>query len=254
MTTIKVGVRKKARAIASERREPLHGFGAQLNTYVFTDKRTGFTHNTGQTQNLTKTQRVALEDVVREAEPGHCRIFVQRGLNPDTEGGRSAPGFRALLDTIALADAAGAKTVNLTWWGQGPYARKERLRALKWPNADVLVGWPHPNLPKWPKALIEPDGPGGIPGPRDQMRRFARIVHEARTTSPCITHVTIQNEVNGALTDIAMKGVPNLSMRLYEHLYRVFADALAELDDPQGVFPNLREAITLVAGDLLQDG
>jgi hypothetical protein len=254
VTVITVAVPKKAPAIPIGGREPLHGFGAQLNTFVFTEKRTGFTRGNGQTQNLTDAQRMALEDAVREAEPGHCRIFVQRGLNPDSERGRSAPGFKALLDTIALADAAGAKTVNLTWWGQGPYALKERLRTLKWPSDAVLTGWPHPDLPKWPKALTEPDGPGGMPGPRDQMRRFARIVHEARRRFPCVTHATIHNEVNGPKTDIAMKGVPNLSMRLYEYLYRAFADALAGLGDPQGAFPNLRNAITIVAGDLVQDG
>ncbi len=43
-------------------------------------------------------------------------------------------------------------------------------------------------------------------------------------------------------------------MRLYEHLYRCFADALAELDDPRGEFPTLRQAITIVAGDLVQQG
>ena len=86
------------------------------------------------------------------------------------------------------------------------------------------------------------------------MRRFAGIVHVARKAFPCVTHATIQNEPNGSETDIARKGVPNLSMRLYEHLYRAFADALAELDDPQREFPNLRKAVTIVAGDLLRDG
>ena len=37
------------------------------------------------------------------------------------------------MDTIRLADEAGAN-VNLTWWGQGPYANNKRLRALDWPN------------------------------------------------------------------------------------------------------------------------
>jgi hypothetical protein len=86
------------------------------------------------------------------------------------------------------------------------------------------------------------------------MRRFARIVHEARRQFPCVTHVTIQNEVNGPNTDIALKDVPNLSMRLYEHLYRAFADALTELDDPQGAAPSLRKALTIVAGDLVEQG
>jgi hypothetical protein len=245
-----IEVPNKGPAIPVGRREPVHGFGAQLNTFVFTDAGTGFKHEgTGQTQNLTPTQRGVLRDAVCEAAPGHCRVFV-RGLDPDSP---DAPAFRALLDTLEMAQAAGSKTVNLTWWG-GPYADRERLSQLNWPNETVLTGWPRQGLRKWPEELTKPDGPNGLPGPRNHMRRFARIVHVARKKFPCVTHVTIQNEPNGSLTDIARKGVPNLSMRLYEHLYRAFADALAELDDPQGEFPNLRKAITLVAGDLLRDG
>lgn len=237
-----------------EKRHPVLGFGAQLNTFVFTKKNTEFTRVNKQSQDLTDAQHRVLSDAIREVAPGHCRIFVQRGLNPDSERGRKAPGFVGLLKTIKLAENAGAQTVNLTWWGQGPYALKARLAALDWPNATVLTGWPHANLQKWPKVLTEPDGPGGMPGPREQMRRFARIIQVARRQSRCITHATIQNEPNGHATDIAMQGVPNLAMRLYEHLYRCFADALAELDDPQGEFPSLRQAITIVAGDLVQQG
>lgn len=250
LVTVIVEVPNKRPAIPVGRREPVHGFGAQLNTFVFTDAGTGFKHEgTGQTQNLTPAQRRVLKDAVCEAAPGHCRVFV-RGLDPDSP---NAPAFRAFLDTIEMADAAGAKTVNLTWWG-GPYADRQRLAALKWPNDGVLTGWPRAGLRKWPDELTKPDGPNGMPGPRNQMRRFARIVHIARKAFPCVTHATIQNEPNGSETDIARKGVPNLSMRLYEHLYRAFADALAELDDPQREFPNLRKAVTIVAGDLLRDG
>ena len=241
-------------AIPVGKREPLHGFGAQLNTFVFTRSGTEFTRVQRQAQDLTDDQHERLAAAVNEAEPGHCRIFVQRGLNPDSPGGRDSLGFRALLNTIKLANDAGAQTVNLTWWGQGPYALKQNLLDLDWPNADVVTGWPHPGRQKWPEALTHPDAAGGIPGPRAQMRRFARIVHEARRQFPCVTHATIQNEVNGPQTDIALKGVPNLSMRLYEYLYRAFADALLLLDDPQGKAPTLREAITIVAGDLVQEG
>jgi hypothetical protein len=245
-----LAVPNKRPAIPVGRKEPIYGFGAQLNTYVFTDVATGFKHEgTGRTQNLTREQRGFLKDAVCEAAPGHCRVFV-RGLDPDSI---QAPAFKAFVDTLEMAHAAGAKTVNLTWWS-GPYADRKRLAALEWPSKNVLTGWPHPGLPKWPEELTKPDGPNGMPGPRNQMRRFARIIHEARKKFPCVTHATIQNEPNGSKTDIALKGVPNLSMRLYEHLYRAFADALAELDDPQGKFPNLRKAITIVAGDLLQAG
>ena len=235
-------------------RFPVLGFGAQLNTFVFTKKNTTFTRVDKQSQDLTEEQHAKLANAIKEVAPGHCRLFVQRGLHPDSEKGRTAPGFEGLLKTIELAEDAGARTVNLTWWGQGPYALKARLAALQWPNDTVLTGWPHPNLQKWPKALTEPDGPGGMPGPREQMRRFARIVQVARRQSRCVTHATIQNEVNGHATDIALHGVPNLAMRLYEHLYRCFADALTELDDPRGEFPTMRQAITIVAGDLVQQG
>jgi hypothetical protein len=250
---VAVAVTKKRPGVPVGHREAVHGFGAQLNTFVFTAAGTGFKHEgTGQTQNLTAAQRNVLKKAVCEAEPGHCRIFV-RGLDPDSEVGLRAPAFTAFLDTIELANVAGAKTVNLTWWS-GPYGDRKRLKALEWPSKNVLTGWPHPGRRKWPEELTKPDGPRGMPGPRNQMRRFARIVHEARKRFPCVTHATIQNEVNGSKTDIAMQGVPNLSMRLYEYLYRAFADALIELDDPQGQFPNLRKAITIVAGDLLRDG
>jgi hypothetical protein len=254
MAVTSLAVPKGKPAIPVGGREPLHGFGAQLNTYVFTKTGSEFTRINRQGQNLTEDQHGRLADAIKEAEPGHCRIFVQRGLNPDSPRGLDAPGFRALMETIKMANDAGAETVNLTWWGQGPYALKENLRKLKWPNDDVLTGWPHSGLAKWPPELTQPDAPGALPGPREQMGRFARIVHEARRRFPCVTHATIQNEVNGAQTDIAMQGVPNLAMRLYERLYRDFADALTRLDDPQGDFPNLRLAIKIVAGDLVQQG
>ena len=254
MAVATVAVPKSKAAVVAER-HPVLGFGAQLNAYVFTQKHTGFTRVRGQTQDLTEAQHETLKAAVKDALPGHCRIFVQRGLNPDSVKGLGARNFTALFDTLELAQLAGAQTVNLTWWGQGPYAAtKARVAALDWPSKTVLTGWPHAGLPKWPKALTNPDGPGGMPGPREQMRRFARIIHAARRQFPCVTHATIQNEPNGGKTDIAFKGVPNFAMRLYEHLYRCFADALAELDDPQGEFPSLRQAITIVAGDLVQEG
>ena len=101
--------------------------------------------------------------MIQEVSPGHCRILeATYSPHTDSDKGRRAPGFQG-LKTVKLAEDAGAQTVNLTWWGQGPYALKARLAALDWPSKTVLTGWPHPNLPKWPKALIEPDGPGGMP-------------------------------------------------------------------------------------------
>lgn len=156
------------------------------------------------------------------------------------------------MSTLELAQHAGAN-VNLTWWGQGPYALKERLEELEWPNRNVRT-WPQTNRRKWPRALTHPDERGGMPGPREKVERFARIVHEARTRFSCVTHVTIQNEPNGQGSDLAQQGVPNLSMRLYELLYRDFAAALRRLPDPQDPGRSLREAITIVAGDLLESG
>jgi hypothetical protein len=258
MAVTTVAVPKSAPTFALKSRgQPVLGFGAQLNTWVFTKSGTDFKRGVGgrRAQDLTGPQHKQLAKAVEEVGPGHCRIFVQRGLNPDSPRGREAPGFDGFLKTVKLAEDAGAQTVNLTWWGQGPYAaNKARIAGLDWPSKKVLTGWPHPNLPKWPDALLHPEGPGGVPGPREQMRRFARIIQVARAQSRCVTHATIQNEPNGPETDIALRDVPNLSMRLYEHLYRCLADALTELDDPQDEFPNLGEAIQIVAGDLVQDG
>ena len=214
--------------------------------------RTGSFTRAGQAQDLTAAQHRALQEALRELRPGHCRVFVQRGLDPDTERGRAAPGFAALLDTLELAQRAGA-TVNLTWWGQGPYALKERLAALEWPNRQVRR-WPQARRRKWPRALTNPDEPGGMPGPREKAQRFARIVLEARRRFPCVTHATIQNEPNGRGSDLAQQGVPHLSMRLYERLYRDFVAELRRLPDPQRPGGSLREAITVVAGDLVERG
>jgi hypothetical protein len=212
--------------------------------------RTGVFTRAHQAQNLTDAQLASLRQRIDGVKPGHCRVFVQRGLNPDSEKGRGAPAFAALTRTLELAQHAGAN-VNLTWWGQGPYADATRLRNLVWPNPSRR-DWPNPNLQKWPKALTDPDTPNGIPGPREKMERFARIIHQLRQSFACVTHATIQNEVNGAGRDIAFKGVPNLSMRLYERLYRDFDAALRRLRDPQDEGRSLRDAITIVAGDLLQ--
>jgi hypothetical protein len=69
------------------------------------------------------------------------------------------------MSTIALAQRAGAN-VNLTWW-HGPYFRN-------------------------------PDNPSeaGFLG-KDFMERFAAVIEEPRRRElDCVTHVTVQNEVN----------------------------------------------------------
>ena len=245
VTTLSVPRRKD---IATQ--PPLRGYGAQLNTFLFT--RAGSFTRLDQAQDLTAAELRSLQAVIDDLRPGHCRIFVQRGLNPDSEKGREAPAFVALTRTLELAQHAGAN-VNLTWWGQGPYALKERLRALRWPNRNVRT-WPQPGLRKWPVELTDPDGPNGMPGPLEKVERFARIIHELRKRFDCITHATIQNEPNGAGSDLAQQGVPHLSMRFYERLYRDFDTALRRLPDPQDPSRSLRQAITIVAGDLLHDG
>ena len=229
-------------------RPALHGYGAQLNTYVFTQS--GVMTRGNQAQDLSEADRRKLAEKIRGIAPGHCRIFVQRGLDPTPGRGQQMPAWHALHKTVELAQQAGA-TVNLTWWGQGPYAIADRLRNLSWPNPN-RTDWPNPAFQKWPTELTAPDGPSGIPGPRDKMRRFAAIVHELRKDFDCVTHATIQNEVNGAGRDIAFKGNANLSMRLYEHLYREFDEALRALHDPQRPAQTMRDAITITAGDLLQ--
>ena len=68
------------------------GFGAQLNTSIFTRKGTEFTRVNKQGQDLTDAQHAKLAGAITEAEPGHCRIFVQRGLNPVLAAWSRRPG------------------------------------------------------------------------------------------------------------------------------------------------------------------
>jgi hypothetical protein len=216
------------------RRHPLEGFGAQLNTNLFT--------TAGEPRPLTAQQLADLQAAIDNLQPGFSRILVRRGLRADTAAGRRAPEFVALLKTIELAQHAGAE-VNLTFWGQGPYANTRRLQTLRWPNRSFR-DWPDPNRRKWPPELTEPRG---ITQPRVLMERFAGVLQEIRRRGfDCVTSVTIQNEVNGAGVDIAKQGDQYLSMRFYELLYR-FLDA--ELRR-QG----LRDQVRFVAGDLVERG
>lgn len=225
---------------------PLDGFGGELNTNLFITR--GAT--AGEPRPLTDTQLQELQAAIDDLEPGFSRILVRRGLRADTAAGRAAPEFRALVSTVELAQHAGA-VVNLTYWGQGPYANAQRLRALRWPNRSFR-NWPDPNRRKWPTELTDP---GGITEPRVLMQRFAGVLHELRRRGlDCITSVTIQNEVNGAGVDIAKQGDQYLSMRFYELLYRFLDTALRGLDDPLVPGQTMRDALQLIAGDLVERG
>ena len=183
----------------AQRPHALEGFGGQFNTNLFT--------RAGQAQDLTARQLADLRATIDDLKLGHSRIFIGRGLRPELPQGKSAPEFVALMNTIELAQASGAP-VNLTWWGQGPYGNAQELRALKWPNRRVS-NWPQPSLRKWPVELTDPAHPNAVKEPRLTMQRFALIIEEARRRGfDCVTHLTIQNEVNDENTDIAMQGDP----------------------------------------------
>jgi hypothetical protein len=127
---------------------PLEGFGGQFNTNLFT--------TAGEPRPLTAQQLATLQAAIGNVQPGFSRILVRKGLRADTAAGRRAPEFVALLKTIELAQHAGAE-LNLTYWGQGPYADERRLRALRWPNKSFR-DWPDPTKRKWPPQLTDPRG------------------------------------------------------------------------------------------------
>jgi hypothetical protein len=223
----------------------LAGFGAQLNTNLFT--------RAGEPRDLAPGQLAALQAAIDNLKLGHSRIFIRRGMRPDTPQGKLAPEFVALMKTIKVAHGAGpAVNVNLTWWGQGPYANERKLAELDWPNRNIRT-WPQKNRRKWPPQLVDPARSDALTAPRVMMQRFAQIVEEARGNGfSCVTHATIQNEVNGAGTDIAKQNDPGLSMRLYELLYRHLDTALKAIADPVDPTRRLRESIQIVGGDLLE--
>lgn|GEM_PF-5972089 len=137
--------------------------------------------------------------------------------------------------------------MDLTFWGQGPYASEKRLQRLAWPEPQRRL-WPrvkeHHGRHKWPPALM--DG-GELTGPAELMRRFAKIIARTRREGlPCVQYVTVQNEPNQGKTDLAHKGSPVLARRFYERLYRLLDDSLTEL--------GVRSAVDLVGGDLVLEG
>ena len=215
---------------------PLRGFGGQFNTNLFT--------RAGQSADLTPAQLNELRATIENLRPGHSRIFVRKSVRPPAPGKPEAPEFRALMRTIELAQQAHAN-VNLTWW-QGPYASVPKLQALSWPTGSNGGS-------KWPKELL--GGPGALTGPKALMEQFADIIQRAHAAGHrCVTHVTIQNEVNQNGVDIAQQGNQKLSMRFYELLYRHLDSALKARPDPNKPTRPLRACVQLVGGDLVNAG
>ena len=167
----------------------------------------------GEDEPLTAAERAALLATIKDLRLGHSRIFVRPVAR---NAGRQRT---ALMDTIELAHDAGAN-VNLTWW-TGPYPHE-----------------PQPDHEQKRKALM--DG-------------FAGIIKDTRTaTRACVTHVTIQNEVNSY--DIAKQLQSRKSMELYNLLYRDLHDSLSRITDPLDSTKTLRDAVDLVGGDLVEAG
>jgi hypothetical protein len=234
---------------------PFKGFGAQLNTNIFrpvgifpdperaAKDQPNNPDQEGQPRALTPGQRTKLRNTIVNLQPGQSRVFVGRVLvatpkPPPRE-------LKAFLDTLSLAEKAGAN-VNLTFWGQGPYAGRAQLRQLSWPQPS-LSAWPaqleQQGKLKWPAALLDD---GGLTGPPELMRRFANIIATTQEKGlTCVKYATIQNEPNEGKTDLAQKGSPILAMRFYERLYRLLHASLRE----RGV-----QGVELVAGDLVQMG
>jgi hypothetical protein len=188
---------------------PFLGFGAQFFTQVFGEAKSP--------RPVSAPLLAELGDTVQRLKPGHSRIAV--GLEATQSGPAGRVERQALMDTIKLADKAGAN-VNLTWW-HGPYYRDPR------------------NPPK------------GFLG-RQFMEAFADVIEEARERFNCVTHVTVQNEVNNQ--DIGRKRETRASMAVYNRLYRLLDAALNARADPKQPGKKLRDAIDLVGGDLLEGG
>jgi hypothetical protein len=159
-----------------------------------------------------------LQNRVQKLKPGHSRIAVRLAATQPGPAGQVER--RALMNAIALAEEGGAN-VNLTWW-HGPYYRD-------------------------PKNPTE----AGFLG-KQFMEAFADVIEEARRRFDCVTHVTIQNEVNNQ--DIGRKKKTPVSMRIYNRLYRFLDTALKARADPRHPAKKLRDAVDFVGGDLLTGG
>jgi hypothetical protein len=249
-------VRLKCDQRPARKIHPFKGFGAQLNTNIF--RPTSIFPNPelaaqdhpknpdqeGQPRALTPAQQVKLRESIANLRPGHSRVFVGRVLVSTPEP--PPKELAALLSTLQLAQDAGAN-VNLTFWGQGPYAGKAKLKKLPWPEPR-LRAWPpqkeQQGKLKWPPGLM--DG-GDVTGPAELMHRFAKIIARIQEKGlTCVKYVTIQNEPNQGTTDLAQMGSPVLAMRFYERLYRLLDESLRKL--------GVRAAVELVGGDLVLEG
>ena len=232
---------------------PFKGFGAQLNTNIFRPTSifpdpalAALEHRTspdreGQPHALTSGQIANLSKAIADLRLGHSRVFVGRVLVSAPEP--PPKELAAFLATLQLAQDAGAN-VNLTFWGQGPYAAKAKLKKLAWPEPKSDA-WPSQKEQqgelKWPPELM--DG-GELSGPTELMRRFANIIALTQSKNlTCVKYATIQNEPNQGKTDIAQQGSPVLAMRFYERLYRLLDESLRKLQ--------VRDAVDLVGGDLV---
>ncbi len=195
----------------------LRGYGAQFDCELFTKR--------GQPTGCAKEQLDVLKQHINRLKPGHSRIFVTGEAIEDTSDGIAER--KALMDTIRLAQQSGAN-VNLTWWS-GPYF------------ADA-------------SAEIRPCKPrkhGPFIGDK-RMKGFADVIEEARKIGDCVTHVTIQNEVN--YHDIGMACIVAESQKLYKRLYTLLDAELTGRPDHLGLKPNLRRTVDFVGGDLVLGG
>ena len=195
----------------------LRGYGAQFDCELFTKR--------GQPTDCTQDQLDTLKQHINKLKPGHSRIFVTaEAIESSPEG---IAERRALMKTVEIAQQSGAN-VNLTWWS-GPY------------YADA----PAEIRPCRPRAH------GKFIGDK-RMKGFAGVIEEARGIGDCITHVTIQNEVN--YHDIGMQCNVAESQKLYKRLYSILDSELSARPDPLGLKPNLRRAVDFVGGDLVSGG
>jgi hypothetical protein len=195
----------------------LRGYGAQFDCELFTKR--------GQPTDCTKEQLDALKQLINRLKPGHSRIFVTgEAIENSPEG---IAERRALMETVRIAQQSGAN-VNLTWWS-GPYyaGAPAEIRPCKTRKHGKFIG-------------------------QERMRGFAGVIEEARKIGDCITHVTIQNEVN--YHDIGMACSVAESQKLYKRLYTILDTELTGRPDPLGLKPNLRRAVDFVGGDLVLGG
>ena len=226
---------------------PFLGFGAQLNANIFS-KTGGFVvkipwGRPDQAQNLGPGQVEKLQDAINGLKPGHCRIFVPRGLDPDSPEGRKAPEFVALMNTIELAQKADAN-VNLTWWGQGPYAAEAKLAALTWP----------PAAHTFPPELMEPAHLHALHRPKETVELFARIIRAAREEFDCVIHATVSERAQRREYRHCAEGSSGSRDAVLRAAASPLRHRARETDRPAETCANAAGGNHIVAGDLLDQG